>query len=571
MKQLFVISAALFILTCNTLYGQGQGRGGDIRDAIGRFGQAEVLIEYPGFAAMSDLAKRFSVSSCDGREAVLTLSPLTAPDFISTGISYKIILPEETKGFFTASSVAEAMQWHTYPTWKQYDTIMHKIAQSWPGVCLLDTVGFSIMGRAVLALKISDNPSADEQEPVVMLSAAIHGDELAGFVMLMRLAEYLASESSNGSLAATLTSGCEIWINPVANPDGMYRNNDTIIYPVRSNSNGYDLNRNFPDPAAASPPPVQKETLDMISFMEKNRFALSVNLHSGVEVVNYPWDRWTRLHADDSWFYGISRRYADTVHLYSDPGYMTFLNDGVTRGSVWYVITGGRQDFITYSLGGREVTIEMDETKQTPGPDLETLWDWNSRSLLHYIEEALYGVRGTVSDASSGNPLSAKVFIAGHDTDSSQVYSDTLTGEFRRYLAPGTYTLTFTCPGYQPYSADYEISSWNSTVSAIISLEPEEPPVYPDPPESGLLIYPVPSTGKFMVLPPASVEGDIIVTLMSVTGAVIDSYQTTAQPGIPLICDYSKLSPGVYVISVRKLPDGPLLRGKVIINRLISG
>lgn len=556
---------------CNTLNGQGQGRGDDIRETIGRFGQAEILIDYPGFAAMSDLAKRFSVSSCDDREAVLTLSPLTAPDFISTGIVYKIILPEETKGFFTASSVAEAMQWHTYPTWKQYDTIMHKIAQTWPGLCLLDTIGFSIMGRAILALKISDNPSADEQEPVVMLSAAIHGDELAGFVMLMRLAEYLASESNNGGLAATLTSGCEIWINPVANPDGMYRNNDTIIYPVRSNSNGYDLNRNFPDPAAASPPPMQKETRDMISFMEKNRFALSVNLHSGVEVVNYPWDRWTRLHADDSWFYGISRRYADTVHLFSDPGYMTFLNDGVTRGSVWYVITGGRQDFITYSLGGREVTIEMDETKQTPGPDLESLWNWNNRSLLHYIEEALYGVRGTVTDASSGNPLSAKVFITGHDSDSSHVYSDTLTGEFRRYLAPGTYNITFTCPGYESYSASYEINDWNSTVSANISLEPEEPPVYPDPPVSGLLIYPVPSTGMFMVLPPASIEGDIIVTLMSITGSVIDTYQTTVQSGIPIICDYSKLAPGVYVISVRKLPNGPLSRGKVIINRLISG
>jgi hypothetical protein len=571
LRQLFVISAALLILSSSTLYGQGQGRGDDIRVAVGRFGQAEVLIEYPGFGAMSDLAKRFSVSSCDGSEALLTLSPLTAPDFINTGIDYKIILPEETKGFYTASSVAEAMHWHTYPTWKQYDTIMHKIALTWPGVCLLDTVGFSVMGRAILVLKISDNPAEDEQEPEVMLSAAIHGDELAGFVMLMRLAEYLASESSNGGLAATLTSGLEIWINPLANPDGMYRNNDTIIYPVRTNSNGYDLNRNFPDPSAASPPPLQKETRDMISFMEKNRFALSVNLHSGEEVVNYPWDRWTRLHADDSWFNSVSRRYADTVHLYSDPGYMTFLDDGVTRGSMWYVITGGRQDFITYSLGGREVTIEMDKTKQTPGPDLETLWTWNSRSLLRYIGEALYGIGGTVTDATTGAPLSAKVFIAGHDTDSSHVYSDTITGEFRRYLAPGTYNLAFTCPGYKQYSAVYELNDWNSTVSADISLEREDQAVYPDPPLSGLLIYPVPSTGTFMVLPPATVEGEITVTLINVTGSVIDTYQTTAQPGIPVICDYGRLAPGVYIISVRKLPDGPLLRGKVIINRLISG
>ena len=571
MKRLFVISAVLLLLAYNTVYGQDQGRGKDIREALIRFGQAEVLIEYPGYDAMSRLATRFSVSSCDGVEAMLTLSPLTASDFISTGIDYKIMLPEKTKGFYTASSVAEAMEWNTYPTWKHYDTIMHKIAQSWPEVCLLDTIGFSVMGRAVMALKISDNPGADEQEPAVMLSASIHGDELAGFVMLMRLAEYLASETSNGGLAASLTSGLEIWINPLANPDGMYRNNDTIIYPVRSNSNGYDLNRNFPDPEVVSPPPLQIETIDMMSFMEKNRFALSVNLHSGVEVVNYPWDKWTRLHADNSWFKGISRRYADTVHIYAGSDYMNFLDNGITRGSVWYVIRGGRQDYITYGLGGREVTIELDDTKETPGTNLEAMWNWNSRSLLHYIEEALYGIGGTVTDASSGNPISAKVFITGHDSDSSHVYSDTITGEFRRYLAPGTYNLTFTCPGYESWSSDYEIVDWNSFLSADVRLEPEEPVIYPDPPVSGLLIYPVPSSGKFMVLPPASVEGEIIVTLMSVTGSVIDTYQTTAQSGIPVICDYSKLPQGVYIISVRKLPDGPLLRGKVIITRLISG
>jgi hypothetical protein len=423
------------------------------------------------------------------------------------------------------------------------------------------------MGRAVLALKISDNPADDEQEPAVMLSAAIHGDELAGFIMLMRLAEYLASESSSDGLAAILTSGLEIWINPLANPDGMYRNNDTIIYPVRSNSNGYDLNRNFPDPGTANPPPLQIETLDMVSFMEKNRFALSVNIHSGVEVVNYPWDKWTRLHADNSWFRDISRRYADTVHLYAEPDYMRFLDNGVTRGSVWYIISGGRQDFITYSFGGREVTIELDDTKQTPGSNLEAMWNWNYRSLLHYIEEAMYGVHGTVTDASTSNPLSAKIFITGHDADSSQVYSDTLTGEFNRYLAPGTYNITFTCPGYISQSTEVEILNWNSVVTAEIHLVPGDAVIYPDPPESGVLLYPNPSSGEFWALPPAVVAGDIIVTVTSLSGTVIDTFQTTYQAGIPVRCKYPHLSSGVYIISARKIPDGPLARGKVMIIR----
>ncbi len=545
--------------------------GSDIRETVRRYGQAEVEISYPGFDEMTRLASRFSVSFCDGYLARLILSPRDAEEFIASGIAYKIIAPPDHKGFFTASSVAEAMMWQSYPTWKHYDTIMHKIAEHWPDVCLLDTIGFSIMGRAVLALKISDNPSIDEQEPEVFLTSSIHGDETAGFVLLMRLAEYLASRGSagGGELAEELVTGLEIWINPLANPDGMYRDNDTMIYPVRVNSNDYDLNRNYPDPEVSSPPPLQKETLDMIRFMEQRRFALSVNLHGGAEVVNYPWDKWTRNHADDEWFYAISRRYADTVHLHAAPGYMTFLDNGVTRGWQWYLIRGGRQDYITWALGGREVTIELDDTKMTPGSNLETMWDWNHRSLLRYIAEALTGVRGTVTDADTGDPLSARISIAFHDTDSSQVWSDTITGGYCRLLPPGTWNLTFSCPGYESLDIIAELTDAIPGIIRDVRLE-KSSISYPDPPESGLLVYPNPSDGRFSIMPPAAVTGQVTITLTTAGGALVTSYPATLQPGVPLECDFSALPPGLYIISAMKEPDGPMVRGKAVITRLIN-
>ncbi len=565
MRALVVITALLLLIAGSNGYGQYRMPGDDIRETVSRFGQAEVVVSYPGFDAMTKIASRFSVSSCDAREAILCLSGRDVDEFIALGIPYKPVIPEERKGFYTASSLSEAMLWQSYPTWQHYDTIMHKIAERWPGVCRLDTIGFSVMGRAVLALKISDNVAVDEPEPSVMLSSTIHGDEPAGFVLLMRLAEYLASGSTGGGLAEELVSGLEIWINPLANPDGMYRDNDTMIYPVRANSNGYDLNRNFPDPEVSSPP-LQKETSDMIAFLEEKRFALSVNLHSGVEVVNYPWDKWTRLHPDDDWFDGISRRYADTVHLHAEPGYMVYLDNGVTRGWEWYIVRGGRQDFVTWGLGGREVTIEIDDTKMTPGSNLEMIWNWNYRSLLRYIAEALNGVRGTVADDDTGDPLSAKVFISGHDADSSHVYSDTVTGTYCRFLAPGEWTITFSSPGYLPLSFQASITAWNSVVQQDVRLQ--KPAYnYPAPPGSGLLIWPNPCDGKFSVMLPARITGDVTVTLTGVSGAIISSYSTSAQAGIPLTCDFSTLPPGIYIVSVRGEPFGPLLRGKVIITR----
>jgi hypothetical protein len=307
----------------------------------------------------------------------------------------------------------------------------------------------------------------------------------------------------------------------------------------------------------------------MISFLEAKRFALSVNLHSGAEVVNYPWDRWTRLHPDDAWFNSVSRRYADTVHLHSEPGYMTYLNNGVTRGWEWYVITGGRQDFVTWSLGGREVTIELDETKMTPGSNLEMMWEWNHRSLLRYIAEALTGVRGTVTDSGTGDPLSAKIFIAGHDADSSHAFSDTLTGTWCRLLPPGTWDLTFSCPGYESFTLTAELTSGEPLLIRDVQLQ-KRVTDYPDPPGYGLLIWPNPSDGRLSLMPPEAVTGEVTVTLTTSTGALIRRYRTTAQTGLPVVCDFGSLPTGLYIISIRKEPIGPMVRGKAVFKRLIT-
>lgn len=566
MRYLLLIWLLLIFAGGVSGYGQDPSRGDDILNAIEQYGQAEVVIAYPGFDAMTALASRFSVSSCDGTAAILCLSPLTAREFISSGTQYRLVPPADSKGFFTAGSAAEAMMWQSYPTWQHYDTIMHKIADRWPALCTLDTIGFSIMGRAILALKISDSQPDDEPRPKVMLSSTIHGDEPAGFVLLMRLAEYLACESENEGLASELTSGLEIWINPLANPDGMYRHSDTMIYPVRANSNGYDLNRNFPDPEVASPPPLQKETLDMIRFLEEKRFVLSANLHSGAEVVNYPWDKWTRLHADDDWFSQISRRYADTVHRYAEKGYMTFLDNGVTRGWEWYTVRGGRQDFVTWGLGGREVTIEIDDIKMTQGSNLEALWQWNHRSLLRFLAEALHGIRGRVTDAETGDPLPARIFIEDHDSDSSHVYADTLTGYYFRYPAPDGYSIIFYYPGYEPYWLEAELYDWDAGLTVDVQLLKENKS-WPDPPVSGLLIWPNPSDGRFRIMTPQLLAGEVTITLITTTGSVASRYRTSAYAGMPLQCNFSGLSTGMYIVSVRKEPYGPTVRARAVISR----
>jgi hypothetical protein len=317
---------------------------------------------------------------------------------------------------------------------------------------------------------------------------------------------------------------------------------------MRYNANGYDLNRNFPDPITPNIVK-QKETLDMIKFMRKHKFVLSANFHSGSEVVNYPWDRWlSKLHADDSWFNSISRSYADTAHVYAGPEYMNFLDNGVTRGAVWYIVYGGRQDFMTWELHGREVTIELDDQYVTPAAQLPLLWQNNWHSLLGYLENALYGIHGQVRNANSFAPVRAKVFINGHDIDSSQVYSDTLTGSFVRFLSPGSWNLTFSAVGYQDTTVNNVIVTLGQKTDLNVDMVPILNGIKTTISPTPLLLYPNPAINDIKAVLPDMIAGTINVRIIDQSGKLMSDYKTEAANGVPLLIEVKSLSAGTYTI-----------------------
>ncbi|MFH0841035.1 MAG: M14 family zinc carboxypeptidase [Bacteroidota bacterium] len=518
-----------------------------LRNEVSRYGQARVLIGYPGSLSMNDLSTNVSVSAVRGKSIEIVLSPLTVDWFIEQNIGYEIIERPDVKSIVTAGNTRQAMEWESYPSYTQYDSIMRSFASVYPLLCLLDTIGTSINGKLVLVLKISDNVSEDEPEPETFYSSTMHGDETGGFILMLRLADYLLKNYGTVSTVTTLIDNLEIWINPLANPDGTYRTGNTIVSPTRTNANGYDLNRNFPDPMYTTPPVKQKETLDMMQFMKEHHFVISANFHSGVEVVNYPWDRWSRLHADNTWFYNISRRYADTVHLYAPAGYMDFKNSGITNGFDWYYVYGGRQDYITWEKQGREVTIEIHDTYVTPASQLNSLWQYNWRSLLGYLENALYGIHGIVKNKVTGEPLEARVFIAGHDKDSSHVYSGKSDGTFVRLLAPGIWDLTFTAWGCLPAVVEDVVVTEGVKTEISVELQPILNPVDTSATPTPLL-YPNPSSQSLRVVLPGRQTGDISVQIYNSLGYKLADYERKTSEGYPLIIDVSRFPEGIYTL-----------------------
>jgi hypothetical protein len=557
----------LFFLVLNVLrcYTQNLSNDERLRDVISRSGEAVVTIPYPDNISLEDLTRKVSIISVKNKRVHISLSPLTVEWFIRQKFNYLTTERTDSKSIISALIISQAMEWESYPSYTQYDSIMQSFKALYPALCHLDTIGTSVNGKLVLALKISDNAADDEDEPEVFYSSTMHGNETGGFVLMLRLADYLLKNYNLDNRVKNLVDNLEIWINPLANPDGAYKSGDAIsLSSVRYNANGVDLNRNFPDPF--QPFEIQaKENIDMIGFMRAHKFVISANFHSGAEVVNYPWDRWfSKFHADDTWFNSISRAYADTVHSYSSPAYMTFLDNGVTRGAEWYTIYGGRQDFITSELQGREVTIELDDQFITPAAQLALLWQYNWRSLLGYLENALYGIHGQVLNSNTSVPVPAKIFITGHDKDSSHIYSDTLTGSFVRLLAPGSWNLTFTAHGYNDATISNIVVFPEQRTDIVVNMVPITNQIDTTIPEAPSL-YPNPATAEIKAILPGVLAGKVNVKIISQSGSLMSEYNTEYTQGVPLLIDIKRLSGGTYSVVFANTVKRISCRGRFIV------
>jgi len=373
-----------------------------------------------------------------------------------------------------SSSLRDILEWNYYPTYTAYEQIMQQFATDHPDICSLHTIAVLPSGRKLLALRISDNVDVEEDEPEFLYTSTMHGDETTGYILMLHLVDYLLNNYNIDPKVTNLVNNMDIWINPLANPDGTYAGGNNTVYGAqRYNANFVDLNRNYPDPEDGPHPDGeawQPETVAFMNLAENHHFVLSANFHGGAEVVNYPWDTWPRLAADNNWWMMVSHEYADTCQTYSPSGYLSGFDDGITNGYAWYTTSGCRQDYMNYFQQCRESTIEISDTKLLPTNQLLNHWEYNYRSFLNYMQQATYGLRGIVTDSITGEPLKAQIYISGWDIDSSMVFSSLPVGDYHRLLKTGSYNITYFAEGYIPRTLQNVMVTDYNTVRRDVKL-----------------------------------------------------------------------------------------------------
>ena len=345
-----------------------------------------------------------------------------------------------------------------YHTQEQLQSELTELASAFPSIAQLFTIGQSEQGRDLFGLRISDNVGVEEDEPEVKFAGPVHGDEPVGQAALLYWADELLHGYGVDPRLTEIVDETDIVILPQLNPDG-YR------LGRRTNINFIDLNRNYPEGSAPNDigtiydgDPLldagrQAETRAVMQFSAGESFALSLNMHGGALVANYPYDSdgmgsVYSATPDDDLFKELALAYSTpNTPMYSS----NVFPQGITNGADWYEVKGGMQDWNYRYLSDFEITIEISNTKKPPSTTLTNYYDDNRESLTAYAEFVHKGLRGLVTDAATGDELYAKVSVIGGSYGTGQpVYTDPDVGDYHRLLLPGTYDLLIESEGYEP-------------------------------------------------------------------------------------------------------------------------
>jgi hypothetical protein len=389
----------------------------------------------------------------DGVVAEASAAEQTALAGLGFGVT---VLTPNVTGSYEANSTDGR-----YLTYSQFRDTMATIAADNPSICKLETLGTSFRGRLLLAMKVSDSPLVHENEPAVHFEGGIHGDEKIAWAVAFEMLKYLVSSYDTDTLVTRLVDTRELWFLPMYNPDGY----DTT--PARRyNGNNVDLNRNWGwmwgwEYNMGSAPFSEPENRAVLNHVLHHPFVMFVSFHAGTEFISYPWScDSTEVTPENQLMDVLSQRY-------SIPNGYPY-----GQGSVgMYPINGSTKDY-DYGQGMLGWSIEVHYTKTPPAETIQPTFNRNRTAILEFSHRAGQGIHGTVTDAGTGQPVHAQIWVSPADWPS---FNDATLGDYHRFYLPGTYDVTFRAPGYRDTTLTGVVvpDAGDSSVTLDVQLTPD--------------------------------------------------------------------------------------------------
>jgi carboxypeptidase T len=294
----------------------------------------------------------------------------------------------------------------------EMETDLRLLEEAHPDLARLSEIGRTLEGRPIYALKISDNASVDEHEPAVLFAGCHHAREWISVEVPFLFGKYLLESYAADPAVRALVDGSEIWIVPIANPDGLQYTIDVYRYwrkNRRANADGsygVDINRNYGyawgfDDVGSSPQPgsdvyrgtaafSEPETAALRGIVQAHDVRAMISFHSFGQDILYPWGFTTEPAPADAELGAVGRTMAGLIEAVHGTSYVS----GQASRAL-YVTNGDLIDW-AYSLAGApSYTIELSPVDIDHGgffndeAAIASIFEENRPAMLYLVRYAI--------------------------------------------------------------------------------------------------------------------------------------------------------------------------------------
>ncbi|TET33711.1 MAG: PKD domain-containing protein [Planctomycetota bacterium] len=363
-----------------------------------------------------------------------------------------------------------------YRNYSESRGIFEQLADDYPNLMTFYTIGYSVEGREIHVVKISDNVFTDEDEPVVHFDAQHHAREIMTPEVIIDICEQLLTSYGSIQEVTDWIDNYEIYLIPCVNPDSVVAVFDNN-WNIRKNARGVDLNRNYPadwgNPDGSSDnsswstyhgpfPASEPEVQTVMAQAFGTRPAAAITFHTYSNIVLYPYSS-----------PGLSQTSQENYILeFSNSIAMNMIRDVGgpydCAQTLWYNASGVTFDWFYRDIGTFcalvEVGNDFDYTAWAFHPIYADSHDAQVEGVRGGVMELFrymgYGaICGHVVDAGTGEPLEATVSVSTFSFPNGEIrMSEPDFGSFYWLWGDGDYSVTFTLEGYAEQSHDITVA-----------------------------------------------------------------------------------------------------------------
>ena len=302
-----------------------------------------------------------------------------------------------------------------YRTYLEMTTELQALAQKYPEIMSLQSIGKTYEGRDIWLVKLSRNVSVEEQEPSLLFMGAHHGNEKPGPAVCMFFINYMVEnytrpntdddhdgllnedpidgvdndhdgridEDPPEDLVRSVLNSTQIFLIPMVNPDGYEADTRKNCVPNHGpfglsktvTSYGVNLNRNYDDPWYLyyllptqygcmfcltdssinyhGPRPFsENETRAVKAFAESHDLVVSISYHSYGQFILYPWMHTSKPVPDEATFISLGENMSHINGFTLDTG-------GHYRIPRYGGTLGTSENFLYRTCGAYAFTVEL--------------------------------------------------------------------------------------------------------------------------------------------------------------------------------------------------------------------